>query len=315
MPDMYSENRDMRCAADVGRMAALGCFDVEFLMYGCVYLQNDAITYRIMPDAKQLYQFTAQSAQAQLYPTTIVSHIRRTPVPAGMQEQIANETKMKLAKKLYQMYPAEFFRLLEPFTKLPSNNSSYSLLREMADTMDGHFHDGELQLLEGTIQIAYEAKLLDEHGYYQLQEWLRKTRYQMEDDPVIQNNFSRTFYGFCYQTKNGTIKHTFDAQAVTIYERHAAKEMEGMTVGPIIQQTYWIKNFDSMPSIRTSFKELLLTLQDESYFQLLHTIHTLPSVIDATAFQQALHQLEAINAPLQAIADFRRYGRRWNVDV
>ena len=70
-----------------------------------------------------------------------------------------------------------------------------------------------------------------------------------------------------------------------------------------------------MPSIRTSFKELLLTLQDESYFQLLHTIHTLPSVIDATAFQQALHQLEAINAPLQAIADFRRYGRRWNVDV
>lgn len=38
MPDMYSENRDMRCAADVGRMAALGRFDVEFEMYGCAYL-------------------------------------------------------------------------------------------------------------------------------------------------------------------------------------------------------------------------------------------------------------------------------------
>ena len=30
MPEMYTENRDMRCASDVGRMAALGRFDVEF---------------------------------------------------------------------------------------------------------------------------------------------------------------------------------------------------------------------------------------------------------------------------------------------
>lgn len=311
MPDMYSENRDMRCAADVNRMAALGRFDVEFEMYGCAYLQNGEITYRVTPDAMQLYQFAAQGVHESLYPTTVIHHIHRTPVPSGMQEQIANQTKLQLAKKLYQMYPVSFFTLLEPFTQAPANNSSYPLLLEMAEAIDGHFNDAELQLLEGTTEIAYAAKLLDERGYEQLQRRLKKTRRQMEDDPIIQNNFSRTLYGFCYQTESGAVKCTLDAQPVTVYERRAAKELEGMVTGPILQQTYWMKNFDAMAGIRNTFKKLLLTLQNEKYFQLLHIIHTLPGAIDCAAFQQALRQLETADAP-QAIADFRRFGRRWN---
>ena len=311
MSDMYSENRDMRCAADVGRMAALGRFDVEFEMYGCAYLQDGEITYRVTPDAMQLYQFAAQSVHESLYPTTVVHHIHRTPVPSGMQEQIANQTKLQLAKKLYQMYPPCFFTLLEPFTQAPANNNSYPLLLEMADAIDGHFNDAELQLLEGTMEIACQAKQLDQYGYSRLQQWLKKIRRQMEDDPIIQNNFSRTLYGFCYQTEKGTIKCTFDAQPVTVYERHTAKELEGMVTGQILQQTYWMKNFDAMAGIRNAFKELLLTLQNETYFQLLHTIQTLPGAIDSALFGQSLQQLATVDAP-QAVADFRRFGRRWN---
>ena len=39
------ENRDMRCAADVGRMAELGRFDVQFDVYGSAVQEHDGKIY------------------------------------------------------------------------------------------------------------------------------------------------------------------------------------------------------------------------------------------------------------------------------
>ena len=55
--------RDERCAADVAYMASMGSFGEDFLMYGCAYLEHGKVTYRISPEASQLYLF-----QEKFYP-------------------------------------------------------------------------------------------------------------------------------------------------------------------------------------------------------------------------------------------------------
>ena len=60
--------RDERCAADVAYMASMGSFGEDFLMYGCAYLEHGKVTYRISPEASQLYLFQEKCAHQQLYP-------------------------------------------------------------------------------------------------------------------------------------------------------------------------------------------------------------------------------------------------------
>lgn len=52
--------RDERCAADVAYMASMGSFGEDFLMYGCAYLEHGKVTYRISPEASQLYLISGE---------------------------------------------------------------------------------------------------------------------------------------------------------------------------------------------------------------------------------------------------------------
>ena len=119
-------------------------------------------------------------------------------------------------------------------------------------------------------------------------------------------------YGFCYQESNGVIKNTINAQLGKVYERRVALEQSGKLVGPLLQRTYWMKDFNDIAPAREKFKALLEQLENEQYFKLLADIKALPSVIDAQAFQQALAQVEA-TGQTKATADFKLYGQRWNV--
>ena len=47
----FGGSRDMCCIAAVGNMASMGRFEEEFIMYGCAYLENGNVTYRISPVA------------------------------------------------------------------------------------------------------------------------------------------------------------------------------------------------------------------------------------------------------------------------
>lgn len=306
--------RDERCAADVAYMASMGSFGEDFLMYGCAYLEHGKVTYRISPEASQLYLFQEKCAHQQLYPTTVTSFIHHTAVPGGMREQVAHQTKLLLAQQLREQYPHCFFEWLEPFTQTKANNSSFDLLADMAYAIDGYFDEGQLQLMEGTMELAYGAKVLNDSGYAELLQWLEKTRRQMEADSVIQDVCSRTLYGFCYQDNAGNIKSSMNAQLEKAYEKHTSLELSGKLVGPVMQRTYWMKSFNDMNMVREAFKGWLEGLQNENYFALLTKLKALPTVINQDAFAQALQQIEECGQA-QAIADFKLYGRRWNAIV
>lgn len=184
----------------------------------------------------------------------------------------------------------------------------------MAYAIDGYFDEGQLQLMEGTMELAYGAKVLNDSGYAELLQWLEKTRRQMEADSVIQDVCSRTLYGFCYQDNAGNIKSSMNAQLEKAYEKHTSLELSGKLVGPVMQRTYWMKSFNDMSMVREAFKGWLEGLQNENYFALLTKLKALPTVINQDAFAQALQQIEECGQA-QAIADFKLYGRRWNAIV
>ena len=307
-------SRDEACASGASFLASLGAFGEDLLMYGCAYLEQNKITYRISPDASQIYQFQAASAHQNLYPTAVSSYVHRSSIPGGMREQLAYQVKLTLARQIQEQYPRYFFELLDPLAQSPANNSSFPLLTTMVDAIDGYFNAGQLQLLDGTIEFAYNAKLLDNQHYQQLQQWLIETRHQMESDPIVQNKISRTLYGFCYQNNDGTIKSTINARIEKIYERHTIIKQSKKLVGPLLQQTYWMKEFNDIITAREKFKLWLEQLQNTTYFKLLAAIKKLPTAINQDAFYQALHQLET-TGETKAITDFKQYGRNWNIEL
>lgn len=308
----FGGSRDMCCIAAVGNMASMGRFEEEFSMYGCAYLENGNVTYRISPVAEQMYEFVRKSAQHACYPTRVLCHRCNTEVPSGMREKIAGEVKLETARRLRSLYPQAFFTELEPLAKTAAQNNAMPLLEELVDAIDGHFEELELQLLEGTIQLAWDSKLLQKDSRRQLEQWVAKTRGQMADDPVLETTVSRIFYGFCYQEKGRAIQTVVNAQPVQVWEQQANKKRSGAITGPVLRQIVWFAHEGQIAEGRSRFRQNVQKLQSDKYFSLLQQLKALPGAVDTEAFQKALHRLEVQAGAAQAIEDLKGYGYQWN---
>lgn len=309
---MNTENRDVACAAEVGRMAELGRFDSEFRMFGCAYMEAGKVYYRAGSNGLAMYRFADACRTRRIWPTSVIQHVRRSSVPAGMAENIAHHVKLELIDALASDYPRFFFESLEQLGAALPTNDSLPFLEAMRQTIEGHFDAMELQLVEGTLARCYHGLLLDRYEKLRFHEWLAGVRRQMEDDPVPGAQLKRTFYGFCYE-RSGRIRAVFDAVEETVLQQHAEKSLEEHAiVAPVLQQTCWLQNFGEMGAARAAFKRLLMETENADYFTFLKQINQLPSAIDAVGFDTALADLEAQQA-VAAVRDLRRYGRLWNV--
>lgn len=174
--------------------------------------------------------------------------MRSVIVLSVQYEQTVEETKYILARQMQAQY-AGLFDVLQPLAEIEPNNEAFPFLRQMAESIEGNFDEEELQLLEGSIKFAYRAKILTLDGYKQLLGWIEKQRLQMIDDPIVQDKFGRTFYGFGYLDGYNELRYECDAQKVNIYEKQQAYSMEGRLVAHLLekslvcqpQSTQWCK--------------------------------------------------------------------------
>ena len=109
---MLMRLHDEVVAEEVGQMSELGYFDAEFSMYGCAYLENGKRYYKVSPDAADIYRFIEQSNLRNIFPSNVIQYTKKCAVPAGMQEVIAQDVKVELAKQLAENFPIEFFETL-----------------------------------------------------------------------------------------------------------------------------------------------------------------------------------------------------------
>lgn len=304
-------SRDINCALDVDRMAKMGKFPVDFHVYGCAYEENGEILYRISSNEEKMYEFIQNSVYENRYPTAMDSLTHTQTVLSDQYEEIMEQVKYTLARTLRQHYQA-LFPVLRPFAALPANHAACAMLENMVESLEGCFDERALQLLEGAIDLAFAAKVLDQNSEQALMHWIKNQRLQMQDDPVAQDKFGRTFYGFGYESQDGALKYYCDAQKVNVYEKHQAFSMQGLVVLPIFHEDYWFGSRSQLSGIKKVFRQELAQYENKDYLTFVKTLRSLPGVVPQMEFDAAINTLEKENE--QAAATMLRYYRnRWNL--
>lgn len=119
--------RDLKCSMDIAEMAALGWFAEEFIVYGCCYVENGKLYYKVSSQNTELYQFREEYMKKGIYVSPITELLNRVSVPSGMQDEYLLRTKIKLAKKMQQDYDSA---LMLKFVTLVAQNSNDSADRK-----------------------------------------------------------------------------------------------------------------------------------------------------------------------------------------
>ena len=271
--------RDLKCSWDIAEMAALGKFEEEFIVYGCCYVENGQVFYRMSTQEDEMYLFVEQCMERGVYPSPVQSILNRTLVPSGMQDEYLYKTKIMLAKQMQEQYPSELLKQFAILAEIDENNSAAELLYHIKKSLVGCFVRERLELVQGIILFAYQQKKLTRQTYRELQQWLAYVYRQMEDDVVIKKNVQRTFYGMAYRNEAGKVKYFTNARKSEVYKRREQLLCQGIWTTPIVKKNYYYEQQPNLSQIRTEFIQQMGQWMDDDYWQVLDTINQLSTGI------------------------------------
>ena len=120
--------RDLKCSQDIAEMAALGKFEEEFIVYGCCYVENGQVYYRVSTQEDELYLFIEQCMERGVYPSPVQRLLNRTLVPSGMQEEYLYQTKIMLAKQMQKNYPSALLKQFAVSAEQDDNDAAAAIL-------------------------------------------------------------------------------------------------------------------------------------------------------------------------------------------
>lgn len=305
----HDENRDMDVASAVAIMAAMGRFDTEFLIYGSAVQEADGkIYYYATANREKLSQLIREARREERYFMPIISHIERVKVPADMKDEWAAKSKLALIRRMKEQYDA-FIPMMQPFFQTKPNNRAAAILEDYQENIDGYFDSTLLQLFWSLVEMSYEAKILSRESYLRFRTWYDKVQHQMSDDPVLEDNITRVYYGFVYEDETGCRKTLVNAQYENIADKWRDKLMNGLLVAPIIKKQYAFKEFSEMPKARQSFSEWLLSVQSEKYMNIVRALRNMEGVIDHDDLQKMAETFAGYDDAVFASAYYRMI---WN---
>lgn len=302
--------RDIKCGNDVAKMAALGRYAEEFIIYAVSYQEKGRLLHRVGSGQEEIWRFIEECQRQGTYPTIVEEWVNRTLVPSGERENDLLRSKIRMAQKMKQQYTEAFFSGLGQFAQTENNNAGSALLWQCQDELIGCFDREQLERFRTLVQYAYNGKKLSSVEYERLQRWLAHIFKQMEDDVIIKKNFKRTFYGFGYLV-NGEQKYWTNAQKSLVWQQKQKLMIEGKKTTPIWQKTYW---YDFQPNLMKIKQEFLAHLQewfDDTYWQRLSAIDQLPSPVASDEYN---HWMAALDKERQAqIATAMYYKNSWGI--
>ncbi|WP_434512195.1 hypothetical protein [Desulfitobacterium sp. AusDCA] len=305
-------SRDAQCAIIFGQLSELGCFEEEFTCFGTTYLERGIHKYFVSSEAENVYSFIKNSYIQGIYPTPVTKYHKRCQVPSGKRDDFRQEFKLQLAQQMRKMYSLTYFEVLDRLARQPANNNAYPLLSKIQEQLEGCFDNDALQLFEGLIQMAFEAKVLDLRNYSLLQNWLRNEHKQMEDDLVIHDVFERTFYGFAYQKEDGQIKYYYNALPLLTYEWRNNLICNNIFPASIFKKRYCFRRMMDFDQIKQTFQDELVERFDTDYFVLVKHIKAFPSMIKRVDFNREFKRIEE-EGTREEIQALTYYGNLWNV--
>lgn len=284
--------RDLKCSMEIAEMAALGWFAEEFIVYGCCYVENGKLYYKVSSQNTELYQFREEYMKKGIYVSPITELLNRVSVPSGMQDEYLLRTKIKLAKKMQQDYDSALMLKFVTLVAQNSNDSAAELLNELKKKLAGCFEREIIQLVESIVEYAFQQKKLEMTTYWNFCCWLDYIYNQMEDDVVIRRNFQRIFYGFAYRTNTGVLKFYANASEGEARKRKEALLCQGIRSTPILWKKYSFDSHPDLMQVKEEFLKQLAVWIDEEYISYLQQIDNLPTAVPTEQYQALMKQAE-----------------------
>lgn len=304
-------NRDEICAQRIGFIADMGGMEEEIIVYGCCYLENGRVKYRVSNEKEEMYQFLLSAASQNRFPTPVQNLTVRQIIAAGEKDTMLYQAKKKLAQKLQLFYPAAFFKEWQPFVEQQSNYEAWTLLEALQDEMEGLFEADELQFYEAIMRHCCQKKLLDEQHKAMGEQWLKKNRSQMEGDVVVKENNKRTFYGILYLKEDGSYGSKSNLELERVVDAKITLEQQGILTGPILTKIFWYQQAQQLPQLHSAFERWMKDLAGDRLRSILRLLDTLPSAVNVTAYRRLLAEVNHL--PTESLFALQWYGQLWNV--
>lgn len=304
-------DRDTKTAQGVNKKAEMGLFDMEFTIYGCAYLKNDKMYYRLSTKAEDIYEYIETAALSEIYPGNIMHYSKRCPVLSGTKEAIAHDVKKDLAYQLQQHYPKAFFYDFYQLAETIGSDDAKDLLWQEAEALEGVFDEERLRYFEELVLYAYSCKKISTEQRNLLQDWIAEEKKDMLDDGISKDIFQKTLYGLAYE-ENGRIKYEENAVQERMFRKQYDLEQNGIFVTPIFSKTYWYNYTYRLPQVNSDFSADLRRIMNTEYLEKLKKIRATKSVMSADEFFVRAETIKE-KYGMEAYQTTMRYGHRWGV--
>lgn len=308
---METVDPNVQAARVAGRRAELGWIEVEFIMYGCAYLQDGKVHYKVSSQAEDIYRFAESAAVDKIYTSNVLRYSEKCAVPSGMRDLIASDVKKDLARELKKRYSAEFFGVLGALAERTQSNHAADLLWNEADQLEGVFSEEKIDRFESLVQYAYIHHGIDANVYQNLMRWIHEERKNMDDNLVSKDFYEKTVYGFIYE-KNGLKKFVDNGLSSYVYEKAEQLEQEGYLITPVLSHTYWHAQTRRISEVMNEFRTLMADVYDDDYMEKLKEIRRNNANISMDEFYELLERIKNTYGE-HAAKTVLRYGYVWGV--
>lgn len=296
-------------AEEVGKMAELGYFDVEFTMYGCAYLENGKRYYKVSPDAADIFGFIERANLRDVFPSNVVQFTKKCAVPAGMKEVIAQDVKVELAKQLQEMFPVEFFESLTQLASQVTENTASEMLWQQVDELEGLFDIEKLRRFEDLLDYMYSCRKVPPEEFARFHAWLKDERKSMMENFETKDIFEKTMYGALY-LDGERLRYVENARMEYVYEKVYGIESKGGVVTPVFAKTFWYNYRYRLADVIQDYKQELHRVFDGSYLKRIEKVRR--DDTRCQLFEETLLEVEQKygESPAETL---RRYANRWGI--
>jgi len=281
------EMRDAQVALEVARRAELGWFDVEFTMYGCVYLQDGIRYYTISENDEKIFDHLEKKLCEIVIPSEICTFSKKYPVPAGMKEHIVFDIKKELAKEMARKYPKDFLNDLNIFALKATENTAKDLLDEMQKDIEGCFNEKKISFFENLVKQFFKARTIDNVIFHQYIAWIKEERKSMEENVTSKDQYEKTFYGIAY-LENETMKYYINARKSSVAWKKHELEKQHIFTSFIFSETYYYNYNVKVPELKKNFEILLKETFKKSEMEKWRNIITANGKISEDVFLQTV---------------------------
>ena len=273
--------RDVDANEDVKELVENGYFAEEISLYGCAYVVDHRIYFRIHDNEAIIRNFVRREEETgKIFPTLVTTLYKREKIPSGMREKKKEEARTGLVARMQEEYPKEFFHALMPLAEYPANNSAEVCLKQWMQSLFCCFDSLELQLFEGSLKACRQGKLLEAESYKMMERWCEDRWMQINQQNRARGAYSRKFSGFAYFSQ-GRWQIFCDANELVVWRHYEQALKDGLLVTPVVQRRFETDNLGIgvIEKLEETFLEQLNVSMSNTYFSTIQYLHSLPSAI------------------------------------